>query len=82
MATPSLLNEMLVKNESYCLNAASGHPLENLWNSDERFVLKSDADEQLIIHLPFNEKVSITGISICAPIDGDTEPTTVKVGPI
>jgi hypothetical protein len=79
MASSQLLNELITKNEAYCLNAASEHPLANLWNADERFVLKSDADEQLIIHLPFNEKVNLTGISFCAPTDGETEPTTVKV---
>ena len=81
MATAQLLNEAISKNDTYCLNAASENPLANVWNADERFVLKSDADEQLIIHLTFNEKVNVTGISFCAPTDSETQPTAVKVSP-
>ena len=41
-------------------------------------VLESDADEQLLIYIPFRETVKISSISIKSPSDG-SGPATVKV---
>ena len=41
-------------------------------------ILASDADEQLLITIPFRETVRLHGISICAP-EGESAPVTVKI---
>ena len=41
-------------------------------------VLMSDADEQLLIYIPFRETCKIQSISLRAPTDG-SGPATVKI---
>eukprot|EP01052_Picozoa_sp_SAG31_P033922 SAG31_NODE_3895_length_3773_cov_21.681818_8_plen_124_part_00 len=50
---------------------------EELRDSDD-LILKSDADEQLLIYCPFRDTVKIQSLSIKAPADG-TGPATVKI---
>ena len=45
----------LDKSECYARNEASGFPMTNLFIGDTRLGCKSDADEQIIIHVAFNE---------------------------
>lgn len=63
---------------TYCLNEQSAHPHANLFNPDERFVLRSDADEQLLLHVPFKEIVKVYSVTIKAA-PGVSMPTSVKV---
>lgn len=44
---------------SYAKNEASGFPMSNLFIGDSRLGCKSDTDEQLIIHIEFQEFVKV-----------------------
>ncbi|CAK9020492.1 Thioredoxin-like protein 1 (Thioredoxin-related protein), partial [Durusdinium trenchii] len=56
----------------------SKYPLENIFNSDERFEVRSDADDQLIIHFSFTEQVKLSGFSLAAPTN-DLMPTKIRL---
>ena len=49
------LSDKLDKPLCYCRNENSAYPWTNLFIGDSRLGLQSDADEQLIIHLAFQE---------------------------
>ncbi|ETV76736.1 hypothetical protein H257_09203 [Aphanomyces astaci] len=66
------------KSNSYCLNEDPSFGYGNLFIGDESLVLKSEADEQLLIHLEFKEAVKIHSISLKAPKD-DSAPSVVKL---
>jgi hypothetical protein len=44
---------------SYAKNEASGYPMSNLFIGDSRLGCKSDTDEQMIIHIEFQEFVKV-----------------------
>ncbi|RQM09992.1 hypothetical protein B5M09_009330 [Aphanomyces astaci] len=67
------------KSNSYCLNEDPSFGYGNLFIGDESLVLKSEADEQLLIHLEFKEAVKIHSISLKAPKDGTSAPSVVKL---
>lgn len=78
------LSGMYDKPKCFCLNQDDEFPLANLFNEDERFVLRSDCDEQLLIHIEFNQRVKLHSIQFRAPADADSgehddAPSTVKV---
>ena len=52
------LSGMLDKPLCYARNENSSYPWANLFIGDSRLGMQSDADEQLIIHLAFQEFVS------------------------
>jgi hypothetical protein len=54
------LTEKLDKIECYARNESSQYPWTNLLIGDTRLGCKSDADEQLIIHVAFNEFVKVS----------------------
>lgn len=54
-----LLNDKIDKSESYARNEAANAPWSNLFIGDSRLGCKSDADEQLILHIAFNEFVKV-----------------------
>ena len=58
----SLINlcDMLDKPLSYARNENQSYPLGNLFIGDSRLGMQSDADEQLIIHLTFQEFVKVS----------------------
>ena len=64
------LVEQIDRARSYALNAATD--FKNIFQPDERFVLASDADEQLILHIEFKQKVTLTGFNVYC-VDGDDE---------
>ena len=41
-------------------------------------ILKSDADEQLLIYIPFKRSVKLHSFSICAPSDGTLQRMDVE----
>ncbi|CDP08529.1 unnamed protein product [Coffea canephora] len=64
-----------------CLNQSSTHSLPNAlkqgYREDEGLVLESDADEQLLIYIPFNQVVKLHSIIIKGP--EEEGPKTVKL---
>jgi len=70
------------KSECYARNESSQYPMENLFIGDTRLGCKSDADEQLILHIAFQEFVKVYSIKLtefnrgAEPADN---PTTVQV---
>mgnify|MGYP001260944547 FL=1 len=76
--TPTLLD----KTKCYCLNENPNSAHENLFIGDDLLPLKSDADEQLLIHLVFNEFVRVRSLKFLGHRNGtdeETNPTLVKV---
>ena len=49
-------------SECYARNEAAGYPMTNLFIGDTRLGCKSDADEQLILHISFQEFVKVRSI--------------------
>jgi len=72
------LSSFIAKDGTYALNADDEFPLANLYNPDSRFQVRSDADEQMILHFQFSEKVKLSGVSIQAPT-GDMQPVKIRV---
>jgi hypothetical protein len=72
------LTALIVTAQSYCLNADPAHPYSNLNVGDETLYLKSDTDEQLLIHIVFQTAVRLSGISFRGPIDS-TAPSSMKL---
>ena len=58
----SLINlcDMLDKPMCYARNENNSYPLANLFIGDSRLGMQSDSDEQLIIHLAFQEFVKVS----------------------
>lgn len=56
-----------------CLNQNTGHSLVNAlkqgYREDEGLILESDADEQLLIYIPFNQVIKLHSILIKGPED-------------
>jgi hypothetical protein len=53
------LSDKIDKSDCYAKNEASGFPMSNLFIGDSRLGCKSDADEQLIFHIAFQEFVKV-----------------------
>jgi hypothetical protein len=53
------LTPLIEKSECYAKNASSAFPMTNLFIGDSRLGCKSDADEQLILHVGFQEFVKV-----------------------
>lgn len=53
------LLDKIDKSETYARNEAASFPMTNLFIGDSRLGCKSDADEQLIIHIAFQEFVKV-----------------------
>jgi hypothetical protein len=53
------LTTMIEKTECYARNESSQYPMTNLFIGDTRLGCKSDADEQLILHIAFQEFVKV-----------------------
>jgi len=78
----NLTASKLDKTASYARNAASAYPMTNLFIGDSRLGCKSDADEQLILHVEFNEFVkahSIRFTEFNLGADPEMNPTLVKI---
>jgi len=53
------LKDKIDAKECYARNEAAGSPMSNLFIGDSRLGCKSDADEQIILHIAFNEFVKV-----------------------
>lgn len=76
------LTEKIDKPQCYARNEASGFPWSNLLIGDTRLGCKSDADEQLIIHVQFQEFVKVHSIKLTEfnlGRDPSEAPTVVKL---
>ncbi|XP_031127773.1 PITH domain-containing protein At3g04780-like [Ipomoea triloba] len=64
-----------------CLNQNSSHSLSNAlkqgYREDEGLNLESDADEQLLIYIPFNQVIKLHSIVVKGP--EEEGPKTVKL---
>jgi len=58
------LSEKIEKKDCYARNEASAFPMSNLFIGDSRLGCKSDTDEQLIIHIAFQEFVKVRYCSV------------------
>lgn len=54
------LLDKIEKSQCYARNENSQFPMTNLFIGDSRLGCKSDADEQLILHIAFNEFVKVS----------------------
>eukprot|EP00635_Sarcinochrysidales_sp_CCMP3193_P010286 CAMPEP_0118914474 /NCGR_PEP_ID=MMETSP1166-20130328/14836_1 /TAXON_ID=1104430 /ORGANISM="Chrysoreinhardia sp, Strain CCMP3193" /LENGTH=182 /DNA_ID=CAMNT_0006854061 /DNA_START=27 /DNA_END=575 /DNA_ORIENTATION=+ len=81
-SAPSLaivdLSDLVVKEKCHCLNDAPAKPFANVFVGDERLVVQSDDDEQLLLTFEFREAVRLHSINIVAP-SGSSAPETVKL---
>ncbi|KAG5184638.1 PITH domain-containing protein [Tribonema minus] len=72
------LNDLISKAECFCLNEKPSATWRNLFMGDDRLLLTSDADEQLLLHIGFNETVKLHSINFQA-LNDDSAPATVKL---
>eukprot|EP00339_Tiarina_fusa_P018809 CAMPEP_0117003944 /NCGR_PEP_ID=MMETSP0472-20121206/5096_1 /TAXON_ID=693140 ORGANISM="Tiarina fusus, Strain LIS" /NCGR_SAMPLE_ID=MMETSP0472 /ASSEMBLY_ACC=CAM_ASM_000603 /LENGTH=189 /DNA_ID=CAMNT_0004704763 /DNA_START=97 /DNA_END=667 /DNA_ORIENTATION=- len=71
-----------IDKSDFARNEAPGCPMSNLFIGDSRLGCKSDADEQLILHIAFQEFVRVKSIKFVAfnnGVDPESNPTTVKI---
>lgn len=76
------LSVKIDKSACYARNEAAGYPMSNLFIGDSRLGCKSDADEQLILHVGFQEFVKVKSIKFVAFNNGEDpecNPATVKI---
>lgn len=76
------LSTKMEKSDCYAMNEDSRFPMTNLFIGDSRLGCKSDADEQLIIHISFQETVKVHSIKFGefnGGVDPELNPTTVRV---
>ncbi|TYZ65665.1 hypothetical protein PybrP1_007036 [[Pythium] brassicae (nom. inval.)] len=72
------LSDAFSRSACYCLNEHPSHPFGNLFIGDHTLQLKSDADEQLILHIEFQDAVKLHSINIVAPV-GESAPRVLKL---
>lgn len=72
------LQSNVSKSECYCLNEQKNFPLENVFQGDDTLVLKSDADEQLMMYISFNESAKLHSINIGAA-DNENAPKLIHL---
>ncbi|EKU21349.1 hypothetical protein NSK_002318 [Nannochloropsis salina CCMP1776] len=72
------ITDKIAKPECFVLNADPKYPWENLFMGDDRLQLRSDTDEQLILHLVFSEAVKVHSLNLVAP-EMEAAPATVKL---
>eukprot|EP00511_Aplanochytrium_stocchinoi_P007716 CAMPEP_0204845908 /NCGR_PEP_ID=MMETSP1347-20130617/1570_1 /ASSEMBLY_ACC=CAM_ASM_000690 /TAXON_ID=215587 /ORGANISM="Aplanochytrium stocchinoi, Strain GSBS06" /LENGTH=159 /DNA_ID=CAMNT_0051986219 /DNA_START=107 /DNA_END=586 /DNA_ORIENTATION=- len=72
------LSSQVDTKRAIALNQNEAHPVANLFIHGSQYELQSDADDQLVIFIPFKEKVRIQGIRFVAPAN-DNRPVRVKL---
>ncbi|KAJ2713752.1 hypothetical protein H4R19_002088 [Coemansia spiralis] len=70
------VTRLVQKSQSECLNQDDDHPLENIFTEGDS-VLASDVDEQMVLHIVFNQPIKLHSIMLKAP--EDRAPKTVKI---
>lgn len=73
------LNGYISLDNMACLNADNDTSMKSIFESDHG-LLRSDADEQLLMLIPFTEKVKIKSLAFRShPRDGESSPAIVKL---
>jgi len=72
------ITDQIDTSKARCLNEDVNHPVANLFAADAAFTLKSDSDEQLLIHLPMKQTVKLWSMNLTAPA-GEERPVVVKL---
>lgn len=75
---PVCINDQFQKTGCYCLNESAPNQYTNLFCGDHTLGVRSDSDEQLIIHLAFNQTFKLSSVQFGVPGD-ETCPDTVKL---
>lgn len=78
MAVVSDLTSSINPKGSYCLNECSDATFPNLFSFDDNKVLRSDVDEQLILHLELQGTFSLTQLWLRIPSD-ESCPHTINL---
>jgi len=76
------LSAYLDKTACYARNESASAPWGNLFVGDSRLGLRSDADEQLLVHLSFREFVRVKSVKFTEwnrGADPDANPATVHI---
>ncbi|KAJ2161770.1 hypothetical protein GGF46_001189 [Coemansia sp. RSA 552] len=70
------LTKLVLKTQCECLNQNDDHLLENVFaEGDAR--LESDVDEQMVLHVAFNQPIKLHSLMIKAPLD--QAPKSIKL---
>ena len=72
------ITSLLQKSQCCCLNEDLKAPHTNLFVGDHTLPLRSDADEQLLLHLGFNQTMKLSSIILGIP-DSTSCPKTLKL---
>jgi hypothetical protein len=78
MAATDNFNGLLNPSGCFCLNQDDTTPYTNLFLGDENLPLKSNADEQLLLHLSLRQIVKLEKIVLGIPAD-ESCPQTIKL---
>jgi hypothetical protein len=80
MAALHDITELIDKKGTFGLNISDKFPFPNLFVGDNTLVTRSDSDEQILIHVTFNEAVCLQAIKLVAAASKpDEAPKTVKL---
>jgi hypothetical protein len=71
------LSQNINQKETYVLNISASTPLENLWMPDHNVRIKSDEDEQLLLHFAFNEAANLSTLRLAS--SGPSAPKSIKL---
>jgi hypothetical protein len=71
------LSQNINQKETYVLNISASTPIDHLWIPDFNARIKSDEDEQLLLHFAFNEACNLTTLRIAS--GGPSAPKIVKL---
>jgi len=78
MSKPLDLVESIDKKETVGLNIDDHFPLSNIFLPDERLVVRSDSDEQIIITFAFNTTVNLQSVKFSGPFSTGS-PKTIRL---
>ncbi|KAJ2304749.1 hypothetical protein IWW55_001068 [Coemansia sp. RSA 2706] len=62
------LTRLVLKTKSECLNQDDDHPMDNIF-TEGASRLQSDVDEQLVIHVSFNQPIRLHSLMLKAPLE-------------
>ncbi|KAJ1949710.1 hypothetical protein FBU59_001022 [Linderina macrospora] len=62
------ITSTVIASQSECLNQNDDYPMENVFKSDDA-VLESDVDEQMVLHVMFNQPVKLHSVMLRAPVE-------------
>ena len=66
-------------NKSWCLNLDDSYPVANLWDPKPELFIRSDCDEQLLIHVEFQQRIKLRSLCFMAPPNANTDQLPAKI---